>query len=156
MRQAPSFPRWTTTPAASGFHSCGRRAAASVPRSRGAVVLVCCCPSARSAGVHFWPFAQRDVDTLSFHASVPAGFRFASARIDAEGQSARSHDLHSFRRGWMLLACQLGVPLHECMLHGGWRTYEVALGYLESTAILSPLAKLWTSRDGLLKLLDLP
>lgn len=52
--------------------------------------------------------------------------------------------LHSFRRGWMLLACQLGVPLHESMLHGGWRSFEVALGYLESTVIASPLAKVWS------------
>jgi hypothetical protein len=51
------------------------------------------------------------------------------------------------------LACQLGVPLHECMLHGGWRSFEVALGYLESTVIPSPLAKVWASRDGVLKLL---
>jgi hypothetical protein len=64
--------------------------------------------------------------------------------------------LHSFRRGWMLLACQVGVPLHECMLHGGWRSFEMATGCLESTVIPSPLAKVWATSEGLQKLLGGP
>lgn len=93
-------------------------------------------------------FGPRPQDMLTrsyFIKACRAGFGQSAPDVLHKDTQRANTTLHSFRRGWMLLACLLGVPLHESMLHGGWRSFEIALGYLESTVIASPLSKVWSS-----------
>jgi hypothetical protein len=46
---------------------------------------------------------------------------------------------HSFRRGYVLLALTSGVSIERLMLHGDWRSLEVALSYAEDLLIPNPL-----------------
>lgn len=46
---------------------------------------------------------------------------------------------HSFRRGFVLLALLDGVPIDRIMLHGDWRSMEVALSYAEDLLLPNPL-----------------
>jgi len=49
---------------------------------------------------------------------------------------------HSFRRGFVRLAFIRGVPIWQVMLHGDWKTLEVALSYAEDALIPNPLGGL--------------
>jgi hypothetical protein len=46
---------------------------------------------------------------------------------------------HSFRRGYVRLAFEKGVPIWQIMHHGDWKSLEVAMSYAEETLIPNPL-----------------
>jgi hypothetical protein len=47
--------------------------------------------------------------------------------------------LHSFRRGFVRLALQSGVPIDRLMMHGDWRSMGVAMSYGEDFLLPNPL-----------------
>ena len=77
-----------------------------------------------------------------------AGFGSRPANPFAKGDVRSTFSLHSFRRGWMLLACMLQIPLHDCMRHGGWRSVETAMRYRDSRVDPSPVAAALSGTGG--------